>query len=235
MRLINWNIERRGPHTWQAASLMSEIESLAPDVICLTEAHDTSLERFGGYVRSHVGYRSGKKKPSERLVVIWSRRPWTPYPVPGDLERVGGISAGMTRLEGTDCLVIGLCIPYHMAKLDSEARTAPWKHHKAFLKLLGPWLAGLPKDKPIIIAGDYNRRVPRNWGPIDAYDLLLDAFAPFNLVTTGPLVPLGEATIDHVAVSPHWKTSRVDARSRFGADGRPRSDHFGVMVDMALG
>lgn len=232
MRLVNWNIERRSPHTWQAASLVSEITGLAPDIICLTEAHTASLDELGGHTIDHAGYRSGKKKPGERLVLLWSRTRWTPIPVPDDLARSGGIVAGGTEIKGEECLIIGLCIPYHMARLDHETRTAPWKHHQTFLKRLAPWLAGLPADLPIVIAGDYNRRVPRNWGPIVAYELLEAAFSPFDLVTSGPLAPLDEHTIDHVAVSAHWQATGVQARSRFEVDGRARSDHFGVVVDL---
>ena len=49
MRIVNWNIERRGPHTWQAASLASEIQSLDPDIVFLTEGHHHSLEALGGF------------------------------------------------------------------------------------------------------------------------------------------------------------------------------------------
>ncbi|MFT5774383.1 hypothetical protein [Hyphomonas sp.] len=78
MRLNNWNIERRGPHIWQAASLVSEIQSLEPDLVVLTEAHTHFLDRLGGHTLSHRGYDHGPKADSEQLVVIWSKAPWKP-------------------------------------------------------------------------------------------------------------------------------------------------------------
>jgi hypothetical protein len=75
MRLINWNIERRGPNAWQAASIVSEIAGLDPDLVVLTEAHTDSLERLGGHSLSHPGYNASRKVDSERLVVIWSKAP----------------------------------------------------------------------------------------------------------------------------------------------------------------
>jgi endonuclease/exonuclease/phosphatase family metal-dependent hydrolase len=231
MRLINWNIERRGPHTWQAASLLSEMATLAPDIICLTEAHDTSCQAPGGHVLSHSGYRSANKKPSERLVLLWSRSPWEQLTVPDAIESAGGAVMGRTSVGSRAVTCLCLCIPYHMAKLPEEAVTRPWHHHDRFLRLAAPWLASLASTANLIIAGDFNRRMPRGWGPKKSYELLERAFSPFNIATTGPIGPGAALTIDHVAHSNSLKAARVSTRSRFETDGRPRSDHFGVVVD----
>jgi len=55
LRIVNWNIERRKPSSWQARSLVDEIASLEPDYVCLTEAWKQSLADFGGHVISAEG------------------------------------------------------------------------------------------------------------------------------------------------------------------------------------
>ncbi|MEO9969674.1 MAG: endonuclease/exonuclease/phosphatase family protein [Hyphomonadaceae bacterium] len=232
IRVVNWNIERRGPHTWQAASLISEIADLHPDLVCLTEAHEVSLDALGGHVISHVGYRSAHKKPSERLVLLWSSAPWQPLVIPESLQYLGGLIGGVTNLDGQEMLCIGLCIPYHMAKLASEEKTRPWHHHKTFLKQVAPWLRTQIGERPIIVVGDFNQRIPRKYGSREAYDLLMQALDPFEIITRGELAPLGELTIDHIGLNGGFRAARIEARSRFGHDGRPRSDHFGIFAEV---
>ena len=234
IKVVNWNIERRGPQTWQAASLISEIEAFRPDLVCLTEAHETSLALFGGHTISHVGYRAAHKKPSERLVMLWSGTPWRAVQVPENLQNLGGLVAGVTRLGGEDVLCIGLCIPYHMAKLVGEKKTRPWHHHKTFLKQVAPWLRTQIGKHPIIVMGDFNQRIPRKYGSREAYDLLMQVFDLFDVITGGELAPLGELTIDHIGLNGGLKLARVEARSRFAGDGRPRSDHFGIFAELSL-
>jgi len=232
IRLVNWNFERRGPQTWQAASLITEISAYAPDLICLTEAHAASLDALDGHVIAHIGYRAEHKKPSERLVLLWSSRPWQRIDIPEPLQSAGGLVAGITSLAGQDVLCVGVCIPYHMAKLANEQRTMPWHHHKRFLTLLQPWLADRGVALPVIILGDFNQRIPRTRASRGAYDMLRGAFAPFEIITAGEISPLDEQTIDHVALAGELKPLRVEARSRFDQRGKPRSDHFGVFATL---
>lgn len=234
IKVVNWNIERRGPHTWQAASLTSEIADFRPDLICLTEAHETSLVALGGHTISHVGYRSEHKKDTERLVLLWSRKPWRSVVIPNDLQTLGGLIAGVTDLDGQEALCIGLCIPYHMAKLSGEQKTRPWHHHKVFLKAVAPWLRALADGRPVIMMGDFNQRIPRKYGSREAHDLLMHALEPFDIVTQGELAPLDDMTIDHICVRGGLKAARIEARSRYAADGRPRSDHFGVLAELGF-
>ena len=232
IKVVNWNIERRGPQTWQAASLISEIGGFGPDLVCLTEAHDNSLTSLGGHTISHVGYRSAHKQPSERLVMLWSRTSWQPVVIPEKLQNSGGLVAGVTKLDGEDVLCIGLCIPYHMAKLANEEKTRPWHHHKRFLKQVTPWLRTQTGERPTIVMGDFNQRIPRKYGSREAYDLLMHVFDPFEIITRDELEPLGELTIDHIGLKGGLGAVRIEARSRFAHDGRPRSDHFGVFATL---
>ena len=232
MRLINWNIERRGPLTWQAASLVSEIGSLDPDLVVLTEAHDASLADLGGHTLSHVGYNHGPKKETERLVLLWSRSPWEEIPLPDTLQQNGGALLGRTEVAGQPVCCLALCIPWHMCPgVPPTDKVRPWAQHVKFLHLLKAEMEGLLRHSPLILAGDYNRRMPRRWGPIAPYDLLQETFSGTDVVTQGPLSPLALETIDHVALHGPLAARSVRALDRFDARQRPRSDHFGVMVD----
>ena len=232
VRVANWNFERRGPKTWQAASLVTEISAFAPDLICLTEAHKTSLEILGGHTIDHVGYRATRKKESERLVMLWSKAPWQPIQVPKDLQALGGLVCGVTQLSARRVCCIGLCIPYHMAKLDGEDRTRPWHHHKVFLRAVTPWLRQQAQNNPVILLGDFNQRIPRKYGSQDAYALLEEALSPFHILTSGGLQPLSLQTIDHICTNQAFIAKSIEARSRFDEGGRPRSDHFGVFAEL---
>lgn len=232
MRLINWNIERRGPHTWQAASLVSEIQSLQPDLVVLTEAHLTSLESMGGHVLSHRGYVAGPKADSERLVLIWSKAPWTEIPLPPSLADLGGAVLGETEVEGRAVYCFGICIPWHMAPTSPPGeKTQPWKQHELFLDQLRPALDAVSHLRPLIVAGDYNRRMPRAWGPHKSYEKLETALTGLDVVTRGSLPPLDDMTIDHVATRGDLHPIHVRALDRKDASGRARSDHFGILVD----
>lgn len=235
MRLINWNIERRGPHTWQAASLVSEMAQLKPDLIFLTEGHVASLESLGGNTLNHRGYRSDHKVDTERLVSLWSLSPWVELFVPPELARKGGIVAGETLVRGQAVSCVCICIPYHMARLPHESATRPWQHHIEFLEALRPWLKTLAErvSTPLLIAGDFNRRLPSLWGNKSALVGHQDCFAGFEIPTLGLLEPLKVQTIDHAAVR-GAKAKRVRLLERREKDGRPRSDHHGVIIDFEM-
>lgn len=185
---------------------------------------------------SHIGYRSRHKKESERLVVLWSKSPWRKLDVPDQISQLGGAVMGETTVSGARITCLCLCIPYHMAKLDHEPVTRPWAHHIAFLELLTPWIREVCAliETPLIVAGDFNRRVPRTWGPIEAYNALENCFAPFEFATAGPLPPIQTQTIDHVVHHGDLRAIKSWLIDRHDARGKPRSDHDGVVVDFAF-
>ena len=237
MRIVNWNIERRGPHTWQAASLASEIQSLDPDIVFLTEGHHHSLEALGGFTLDHPGYDATHKSDSERLVLLWSRSAWEPVALPEKLQASGGAVLGRTMVGHHPVHCMCICVPWHMCPtVKANGKVVPWAQHKAFLRELAPTLRELgDSPTPLIVAGDFNRRMPRRWGPIDAYDLLSDAFEGLNIITADTLQPENAATIDHVAITSSFGPVAVRSLSVIDPERqRPRSDHFGVLADLTL-
>ncbi len=75
MRIVNWNIERHGPSTWQAKSLLAEIAELEPDLVCLTEAWEDSAAALRGHAISAPGAAWSTKHDSERKVLLWWKYP----------------------------------------------------------------------------------------------------------------------------------------------------------------
>lgn len=232
MRVVNWNIERRAPQSWQSVSLMEEIDELAPDVICLTEAWRQSAEPLGGFSISANGVAWSDQHPDERKVLLWSRQPWRNVQVVDGLEVTGSTVTGTTSFGETEVRFVGLCIPYHFANpLGQEPRAKLWSQHERFLQDLRPYLAQWREEGPVIVAGDFNRRIPRSWGPKRSYALLESAFHGYEIPTSGIIDEINDRTIDHVAFSANVKALRVIGRPAEAADGRRRSDHFGIVVD----
>jgi hypothetical protein len=60
--VLNWNVERRTPHTRQAGVMIERAAARRPDVICLTEAYDGSTASLGGYEIADRGDRRGDQR-----------------------------------------------------------------------------------------------------------------------------------------------------------------------------
>lgn len=236
MRIVNWNIERHAPQTWQAKSLLAEIERLEPDIVCLTEAWETSAELLGGCSISAPGAAWSAKVPGECKVLLWSKAPWRDVQIIDELEATGSAITAVTELAGVGIRFVGLCIPYHFASpLGQKPRAKPWRQHERFLEDLAPLLRGWREEGPVIVVGDYNRFIPRHWGPKRSYALLETALHGFDVVTAGDLPGVGKRAIDHIAVAGEFALSGVRGLPVEGPDGRNRSDHFGVVADLEFG
>ena len=97
--VVNWNFERRGPNSRQAATMMDRIATEHPDVVCLTEAHEGSTTMLDGHeIAARGATWSFNRRESERLVVLWSSHPWRDVDAAGnDGTATGG--AGGTRID----------------------------------------------------------------------------------------------------------------------------------------
>lgn len=232
MRLVNWNIERADPASEDADFLIGEIHSLQPDLVCLTEAWEGSLERFGGHTLSAPGLSWSRKQAGECKVLIWSPNPWTDLEVLDELEATGSAVTGRTELCGRLVRLVGICIPYFGANPYGQVpRSKPWALHTNFITALIPRLSRWQSEGPVIVAGDFNRRMPRTYGPKQAYELLERAFENYEIVTRGPIPDMSVQTLDHVAWAGGFRLRGVQGRSAVAPNGREASDHFGVVVD----
>lgn len=233
VRILNWNIERRPPHSWQARQLLARTRDAAPDIICLTEAHAGSLDDLAGHVISAAGRVWSKTEEAERKVLLWSAQNWTDVIYGG--TGTEALVSGITETALGPLRITGVCIPYHMAAPPgARPRPKPWSIHLAYLQGLKDFLAVLDGDVPSVIAGDFNQRIPRSHTPHAVHDTLLDAINGYRVATEGAIAGIGEATIDHIAHGPGLTLAHVFGISNIAADGKRLSDHFGVAADLAL-
>ena len=213
-------------------SLLEEIKRLSPDLICLTEAWKDSLDRFGGHIIASCGAPWSPQDADERRVLLWSPAPWTQVEHTSDFEKIGSLATGWTRIAGKEVRVVGVCIPYPFASPFEQSPRAPqWRMHERFVEQLMPRLRNWSAEGPLIVVGDFNRRIPRAWGSKRAYQLLIDALGDLSLATAGPVSGLEDQVIDHVAFNNHLRTINVFGRTAASDDGRERSDHPGIVVD----
>lgn len=82
LTLATWNV--MGPISARRQEvILGHIAAINPDVIVLTEAHDTCV-MAGMHVHSSAHGRDGHDPPEHRWVTIWSRFPLTPIDVSDD-------------------------------------------------------------------------------------------------------------------------------------------------------
>ncbi|QNL18632.1 endonuclease/exonuclease/phosphatase family protein [Hyphobacterium sp. CCMP332] len=233
LSLLNWNIERHGPQTWQAKSLLSEIVEIKPNIVCLTEAHDASASDLGGHSVGVVGQNWSPTSHSERKVLLWSRREWSDVDMHDDLNEIGAAITATTSTEFGKVRVMGLCIPYHRATpFGSAERVRNWVQHGLFLGALYECLTGSAENRPDIIVGDFNRKLPSAWGSKSLLEKLEETFSDYTIVTRGKLPPLDRKTVCHVAVKAGLECQAISLLDANDASGRARSDHNGVLVEL---
>lgn len=238
MKILTWNLARHAPDNWQGEELAQRIQAADAEIVCATEAHAGSLDRLDGHVLSDPGVRWGDETETERKVLAWSSRKWTNEVSVGQLSETGGAVAAETSTTLGNVRVVAVCMPYHMAwprDRSPDTRPPPWSEHLKFLEALKAFLAAFDDDLPTILAGDFNQFDPLNWGSWDAHHALNDALGRLSIVTRGTIEPVGEQTVDHIAVSPHLRADAVRSLDRYTDDGRALSDHFGVLVTLQAG
>lgn len=233
MRLLNWNLEFAPPGGARGRVIDEIIRSHEADVVCLTEAHETWPEGDGHWIWSDPddGYEG---TGTRRKVGLWSRRPWSDVDVLGHPSLPGGrFVAGATDTPVGPVRIVGVCIPWRAAHVPTGRRDrAPWEDHVAYLDALAARIPGWLDAGPVVVAGDFNQRIPRRYAPVEVHEALLRAFAPLTIVTTGDVPGLDRPVIDHVALGTGLQAGAVSGISRFDGDRR-LTDHDGVVVDLA--
>lgn len=230
--VATWNTEWRVPGSADADLLVERLRAVSPDIICLTEAYVDLLQGHGHLIACDPdhGY---SVVPGRHKVMLWSRHPWEDMDAAGHPDLPPGrFVAGRTWTPIGAVQVIGVCIPWRGAHVQTGHRDRrPWQDHLTYLAALPAilWAAA----EPTLLIGDFNQRVPRRYTPAAVHDALGVALGNrFRIATSGPIAPLQESAIDHVAHTPDLWPLNVNGLSNLNDAGRKISDHFGVAVSL---
>lgn len=234
LKILNWNVAWRSADSKPGAEILSRIESIEPDVVCLTESKKSfGLEGFeGADANPDYGYPlvDGRRK-----VRLLSRTPLTDVDTVGDAEMpTGRFVAANVNLPNGGIRIIAVCIPWSHAHVSTGGRDRKiWEEHTSYLRGLARTLQTV--KGAAILLGDFNQRVPRRNTPKHVYDELLSTLGSrFTIVTSGPIRGAPTLAIDHVAITKELEMKDVYGISNISENGLRLSDHFGIVVNLRL-
>lgn len=221
--VATWNVEWAAAGTRRGDRVAGILASVG-DVLVVTECTLDVLPP--GHVvtgGSDWGYRVDDA--SRRKVALWSRWPWVDVDDVGHPDLPPGrFVAATTATPIGELRIVGVCIPWAGAHVSSGRRDRrQWEDHELFLQALPEVLAEQPG--PLVVAGDFNQRLPRRRQPERVHQLLLDALGDLQVVTAGE-TDVG-FLIDHIAVGDGLATGAPTIIPSRDAVGQ-LSDHHGV-------
>ena len=229
LRVATWNLERKKPTSLRGKEAVDYLFSRDADVMVLTEARTTFPANNGHLLVPEPPV--GKFDDDERKVALWSATPLRPVTFDSPIDPTRFVAARTSTTAGS-VLVLAVCIPWHMAEVTYHygVKRKPWEQHLAYLGHLDEIFAAI--DEPVIVAGDFNQRTPRQKGGNHAAAEALErTFEPLVIVTAGTVPGCGKPGIDHIAISDHLSARNVEGWAH-DVTGNRLSDHDGVLVDL---
>lgn len=210
------------------------IEAADAEIVCLQEAHEDFFgdRWFGEFSQPDTGYPLW---PGRRKITLWSKHPWQ------DVDQVGSeklpkgrfVSASTMTSLG-EVLVVGICIPWAASHVSTGRRDRRrWDEHMDYLSALPDVLLSLPRNRPVIVVGDFNQSLPQTRAPLAAFQKLTEAMRGFSVWTTGSVAGLSRPSLCHIAGNAYLRADRVKGYSR-DIGGMMVSDHDGLDADLAL-
>ncbi len=235
IRVVNWNVQWATPRSARTPEILHRIDSLAPEIVCLTEADERLLSRGGYTVTAQADYGYGDKG-NRRKVMLWSRQPWRDVDDLGDESLTPGrFISGVTQTSIGDVMVMGICIPWFGSRAEKRRgaeRKERWEDHEQYLTALTEVLAK-QTDVPLIILGDFNQVIGQGArAPVHLREALKDAFSPNLEIVTADVTFEGRRNIDHIALSGGLACESVEAISNIH-DGAKLSDHYGIVTEVS--
>ena len=229
IRIATWNVEWATPETKAGKRIQQIIYQIDADIFVLTEGCKELMP--DGFVLdggTDWGYESEDKR--RRKVLLWSRYPLVDASDGDGFQLPGGrfIAATVQHPAG-EIRVYGVCIPWK----DAHVRTGrkdrtPWQDHSTYLDGLRQLIQQV--DAPLVVAGDFNQRIPRVSQPVSVAEQLSRSIDGLQVCTA---LPLEKPLIDHIAVSPELVVTKVEVIPDHDQEGR-LSDHRGVIADINL-
>jgi endonuclease/exonuclease/phosphatase family metal-dependent hydrolase len=229
IRAATWNVEWATPETKAGKRIQRIIEQIDADIFVLTEGcKELMPEGFVLDGGTDWGYESEDKR--RRKVLLWSRFPLVD-PIQGEGFQLpeGRFIAATVQHPVGDIRIYGVCIPWK----DAHVRTGrkdrtPWEDHSTYLEGLRQLIQQV--DSPLVVAGDFNQRIPRVSQPISVSEKLLQCVHGLQVCTA---LPLDKPLIDHIAVSQELVSTKVKVIPDHDSEGR-LSDHRGVIAEFTI-
>lgn len=225
-RIATWNLD--WPSRAGQQSAREHLDRLEADVVVTTEDRLRPWPVYPGAVDAgnDWGY---KARPDQRKVIAWSRAPWTSIDVDTPGAAKGRLIVATSSAAEVDFTVVGVCIPWKMAHVSTGRRDRKhWEEHLEFCEVLGGVLHGLESRGPIVVAGDFNQRVPYDGQPAEVWESLCTALRGYEVATNAEAV--GRPLIDHIAL--RGATAADVGISQEIADGEPLPVHPCVWADI---
>ena len=236
VRVGTWNTHWASPKTKRGRSVSAALAAPDCDILCVTEGY-AELLPSGGHIIDAGDDWGYVAKEGRRKVLLWSKQPWSgPWseidPSRSDWIPQGRFVAGTTQTDLGPVVVIGVCIPWERAHVDTGREDRkPWEDHERWLKGFATRPCGRNAEMTIVL-GDFNQRIPRTRVGKRTYELLLHAFEGFTIATVGELAQAPGQAIDHIAhTSDLTLIGDIGVWPKQSDHGLTLSDHFGVWGD----
>jgi hypothetical protein len=223
-----WNAEWATAKSRVGKRIQQIIEKLVPDIFVLTEGCADLLPSDGYVIDGGTDWGYSLSKPSHRKVIAWSRNPWTEVDQIGSSNLPPGrFVAGTTMTRLGSVRVVGVCIPWQSAHTNTGNKNRTnWEDHETYLAHLSPLL--VTDSVPLVVAGDFNQRIPRGRQPIRVFEALQQTLSGLIVSTTLTDAP---ALIDHVVHSSSLHSQNLQIIPAEDQDGK-LSDHRGAVVEL---
>lgn len=235
IRVVNWNVQWATPRSARTPEILRRIDSLAPEIGCLTETDERLLSRDGYSISAQADYGYGDKG-NRRKVMLRSRRPWHSIDDLGHKSLTPGrFISGITETSIGDVMVMGICIPWFGSRTEARRggeRRERWEDHEQYLVALSEILAR-QSSAPVIVLGDFNQVIGQGArAPVHLRETLNTAFSPRLKIVTAEVTFKGRRNIDHIALSRDLACESVEPISN-SHDGARLSDHYGVVATVS--
>ena len=226
-----WNVAWAMPSTPRGTFFQQQLVEPTTSVACVTEGCAALLPDHGDLLSTDPDY-GYPLRPHRRKVMLWSRLPWRDLDLVGDPALPPGrFVAGTTETPIGDVRFIGVCIPWRDAHVRTGLRDRkPWADHLSYLRHLRSVLDRLADERPTVILGDFNQRVPRVRQPTEVYAALMATMQAMTFATAGRIEGAPTPSIDHVVCTPDLMGNAVRYLSPHYEGGGVMSDHFGLEV-----
>jgi len=232
MRVVAWNAQWAEADRQRGAAIRRELERIDADVIVLTEGSAALLPDAGSVIEGGADWGYKVDDPHRRKVLLWSRTGWHDVDTLGHPDLPPGRwASGRTVGALGEVEIAGVCVPWSGAHVSTGRRDrSMWQEHLRYLEVLRG-LMTRPSSLPLVLAGDFNQRIPRTRQPVRVAEVLAGALDGFEVLTSGEVE--GHRLIDHVAMR-GLRAAAPPAVIHRVIDDLEVSDHDGVVVDLDL-